>query len=46
MTMTRGSEINGGLFVGQTAKSSAWVWYPGCNGTFEAMCALFDRLYA
>lgn len=44
--MQRGTLVNEtGRFVGQAAKSSQWVWYPGGDQTFEAMCELFDRIY-
>jgi hypothetical protein len=43
--MERGQEKNGGKWVGQTKRSSEWVWYPTSDQTFDEMCRLFDRLY-
>ncbi|MDB5344331.1 MAG: hypothetical protein JWP89_2708 [Schlesneria sp.] len=43
--MERGQEHNGGKWIGKTAKSSEWVWYPGSDQSFEEMCKTFDRMY-
>ncbi len=43
--MERGQEFNGGKFVGQAKRGSVWVWYPGCDRSFDEMCQQFDRLY-
>lgn len=45
--MKRGDAVNEtGKFVGQSGRSSMWVWYPGSDQSFDAMCALFDIYYA
>lgn len=43
--MERGTEINGGKFVGKTKTSSVWAWYPGSDLSFPEMCELFDKIY-
>ena len=43
--MQRGQECNGGKFVGKARGGSVWVWYPGCDRSFDEMCQQFDRLY-
>lgn len=43
--MERGQQVNGGLWIGKTKKSSEWVWYPGSDQTFDQMCETFDKIY-
>jgi hypothetical protein len=44
--LRRGDAINGGRFVGKTARSSLWVCYEPGELAFRMMCDAFDRLYA
>lgn len=44
--LRRGDAIDGGRFVGKTARSSLWICYEPGEFAFAQMCRAFDGLYA